>query len=87
MGGSVPFGYQPDGRTLTIDETEAPIIRQIYEMYLELGSVRKVTEKGEELGFKSRLTTLSDGRTKGGQAFARGHIYQISVALPPSFYM
>lgn len=75
MGGSVPFGYQPDGRTLTIDETEAPIIRQIYELYMDLGSVRKVTEKGEELDFKTRIIPLSDGRTKGGKTFARGHIY------------
>lgn len=77
MGGSIPFGYLPDGRTLSIDKTEAPIIRQIYEMYAELGSVRAVTEQAEALGFKTRLTTLSDGRTKGGKAFTRGHIYQI----------
>ncbi len=77
MGGSVPFGYQPDGRTLSIDETEAPIIRKIYEMYMDSGSVRAVTEQADSLGFKTRLMTLSDGRTKGGKAFARGHIYQI----------
>lgn len=77
MGGSVPFGYQPDGRTLSVDETEAPVIRQLYELYMDLGSVRVVTDKAEKLGFKTRIITLSDGRTKGGKTFARGHIYQI----------
>jgi site-specific DNA recombinase len=26
MGGSVPFGYQPNGRSLVIDEAEAPVL-------------------------------------------------------------
>src|SRR5680860_836467 len=33
MGGNVPLGYEPDGRTLKIIEADAPKIRTIYDLY------------------------------------------------------
>jgi len=77
MGGTVPFGYQPDGRSLKIDETEAPIVRHIYTLHEELGSVRAVAERAEELGYRTRVRHFASGSTGGGQPFARGHIHQI----------
>ncbi|WP_292083534.1 MULTISPECIES: hypothetical protein [unclassified Brevundimonas] len=35
MGGGVPLGYDPDGRTLTINPAEAETVRGIYRRYLE----------------------------------------------------
>jgi site-specific DNA recombinase len=32
MGGNVPLGYEPDGRTLKISEPNAEIIRIIYDL-------------------------------------------------------
>ena len=40
MGGLVPFGFDADGRTLKIREDEAAIVREIFALYLRLGSVR-----------------------------------------------
>lgn len=77
MGGTVPIGYQPDGRSLKIDETEAPIIRHIHNLYQDLGSVRSVAERAEDLGFRTRSRSLSNGASTGGTPFSRGHIYQI----------
>ncbi|MCB1328020.1 MAG: recombinase family protein [Maritimibacter sp.] len=77
MGGTVPIGYRPDGRSLTIDETEAPVIRHIFTLYRELGSVRAVTERAEELGYRTRVRHFASGSTGGGRPFTRGHIYQI----------
>src|SRR5467141_743179 len=42
MGGPVPLGYEPNGRTLTIHEAEAEIVRTIFRLYRELGTVRRV---------------------------------------------
>ena len=39
MGGLAPIGYLPHERTLVIEEPHAQLIRDIYRMYLELGSV------------------------------------------------
>jgi len=77
MGGTVPFGYQPAGRSLKIDETEAPIIRHIHALHLDLGSVRAVAERAEEFGYRTRLRPSTSGTTTGGTPFSRGHIYQI----------
>lgn len=77
MGGTVPFGYQPDGRSLKIDETEAPIIRRIHDLYHDLGSVRAVAERAEELDYRTRLRSFATGTSTGGTPFSRGHIYQI----------
>src|SRR5256885_16115935 len=40
MGGTVPLGYDVGDRRLVINEAEAYQVRQIYQRYLELGSVR-----------------------------------------------
>ncbi|MEO3417420.1 recombinase family protein [Roseovarius sp. CAU 1744] len=77
MGGHVPFGYRADGRTLKIDEAEAPTIRTLYDLYRKLGSVRKVKDRAEALGFKSRSRERSCGRVSGGIPFDRGHLHHI----------
>ena len=40
MGGRVPLGYEVCERRLVINQAEAAVVRQIYQCYLELGSVR-----------------------------------------------
>jgi hypothetical protein len=66
MGGSVPLGYQPDGRTLKIDETEAIVIRTLYNLYLEHRGIRVVKEQAEELRLRTRRRERPDGRITGG---------------------
>ncbi len=77
MGGAVPFGYRADGRSLAIDEAEAPVIRHLCALYLELGSVREVAERAADLGYRTRIRTFSTGRSSGGTPFTRGHIWHI----------
>lgn len=77
MDGSVPLGYQPDGRTLKIDETEAKTIRTIYDLYQKLGPLRDVKERAEELDLRSRLRERTAGRISGGTQFDRGHLQHI----------
>src|SRR5438445_3476972 len=38
MGGPVPLGYDPNGRSLKIQEAEAETVRTLFRLYLELGS-------------------------------------------------
>jgi site-specific DNA recombinase len=77
MGGNVPLGYEPDGRTLKIKEPDAQIIRTLYDLYRRQGTIRGVKEQADELGLKTAVRTLSSGRLKGGTFFSFGHIYQI----------
>ena len=77
MGGNVPLGYEPDGRTLKVNEPDAQVIRTIYDLYIEHGTVRQVKVQADRLGLKTAIRTLSSGRLKGGTPFSFGHIYHI----------
>jgi hypothetical protein len=71
------MGYQPDGRTLKIDEAEAIAIRTIYELYLKHGNLRKVKECAETLDLRSRRRERSGHRISGGARFDRVHLQHI----------
>ncbi|PSL14822.1 recombinase family protein [Shimia abyssi] len=77
MGGHVPLGYRADGRTLKIDETEAPTIQALYDLYRKLGSVRKVKDRADALGLRTRRRERSGARVSGGIPFDRGHLHHI----------
>ncbi|MBT3557485.1 MAG: recombinase family protein [Rhodospirillales bacterium] len=77
MGGTVPMGYDPDGRTLKVNEVEAETIRTLYDLYEQYGSVRAVREEAEQLGLRTRLRKFTTGNVSGGGPFDRGHIYYI----------
>lgn len=77
MGGFVPLGYEPDGRTLTVNEDEAGTIRTIFRLYLEHGTVRRVKEEADRLGLATKIRTSITGRTHGGRPLSRGHLYKL----------
>jgi hypothetical protein len=77
MGGNVPLGFEPDGRTLTIVEAEAKTVRTLFRLYLELGNVRRVKEEVDRLGLKTKIRKGGDKRMCGGRPLSRGHIYHL----------
>ena len=77
MGGTVPLGYDTVNRKLRINSEEAKTVRLLFELYLKLGSVRRLEEECKRLGLRTKLRTLLDGRQCGGTAFSRGHLYLI----------
>ncbi len=77
MGGQVPMGYDPDGRTLRINETEVATIQIVYDLYEQHGTVRAVKEQADRLGLRTRRRQKADGTTSVGAAFDRGHIHHI----------
>ena len=77
MGGQVPLGYDPDGRTLQINAAEAETVRTLFDLYEQHGTVRAVRDHAMDLGLRTRLRERADGKTSGGGTFDRGHIYHI----------
>ena len=77
MGGNVPLGYDPNGRTLTINEAEAKTVRALYDLYRELGNIRLVRERADRLNLRSKRTSTSAGVIRGGKCLDRGHIHHI----------
>ncbi len=77
MGGVVPIGYEANGRTLEIVESEAKVVRQLYDLYLKSQNIRLVKERADRLGIKSAIRKSSKGICKGGQSMTRGQIHHI----------
>ncbi|MFT7229057.1 MAG: site-specific DNA recombinase [Methylophilaceae bacterium] len=50
MRGYAPIGYIGHERTLIIDEAHAPLIRQLYQRYLETGSIRALKIECDQSG-------------------------------------
>ncbi|MBB6503771.1 DNA invertase Pin-like site-specific DNA recombinase [Sphingomonas endophytica] len=77
MGGIPPLGYAPNGRSLSIVEEHAAVIRDLFARHLRLRSVPRLeAELQAERITVPRRTTLS-GRPIGGGQFTRGQLYQI----------
>ena len=77
MGGVPPIGYAPDGRTLRIVPEQAEIVRSIFALYLELGTVRQVEIQLRIEGIATPRRTSATGRAYGGQPLGRGQIYKL----------
>ncbi len=77
MGGQVPFGYDPDGRTLAINKSEASVVKHLYDLYQQHQNLREVTDQAKKLELRTRTRPRSNGRISGGLPFSRGHIHHI----------
>jgi site-specific DNA recombinase len=67
MGGWAPLGYDVENRRLVVNETEAALVRHLYQRFLKLGSVTSLV----------RELTSEGVRTKRGRPFDKGQIYRL----------
>lgn len=74
MGGPVPIGYRLDNRKLLIHDDEARTVRMIFERYLAIRSMPQLVDELAELGVRTKLRALKDGRVTGGVPFQQGPI-------------
>src|SRR5258706_5523737 len=72
MGGPTPLGYEPNGRSLKIQEADAETVRTLFRLYLELKSVRRLKEEADRRGLISKLRPHWKGRMRGGGAVSPG---------------
>ena len=63
MGGYPPWGYEADQHRLVVNEDEAATVRDIFERYLRLGSVRLLKRELDSDGVRSkrRISTQCSG--------------------------
>ena len=54
MGGGVPLGYEVRDRKLLIQPEDADLVRRIYQLYLELGTVRRLKGHLEQHDIRRR---------------------------------
>ncbi len=77
MGGLPPLGYDPDERTLKINEAEAATVRTVFDLYRRFGNVARVKEESDRLQLRTKRREWSNGKVSGCQPLNRGHIYHL----------
>ncbi|TMV08062.1 recombinase family protein [Ruegeria sediminis] len=81
MGGNLPLGYDrhpdPKARTLVVNACEARTVRRLFDLYAELGCLRRVAERAAAEGLRSKRVVCADGSVKGNCPLSRGQIYYL----------
>jgi DNA invertase Pin-like site-specific DNA recombinase len=77
MGGLVPLGYEVRDRQLVINPLEVETVRNIFQRYGELGSVRLLKDELDRRGIRSKHRVAKSGVRSGGQSFSRGALYTL----------
>src|SRR5580700_2206735 len=84
VGGPIPLGYASVNKKLVVVPNEAETVRNIFRRYLELGSIRDLTEDLDRKGIRTRCQTLATGQTRGGIRFGVGSLAHL---LQNRFYI
>jgi len=78
MGGPPPLGYDVRDKKLVVNEVEATTVRQLYETYVELGSVKALTGWAKVNGITTKIRQDQDGNVRaGGKPFSRGNLHAL----------
>lgn len=76
MGGPVPLGYSLVDKALVVNESEAALVRRIFERYCQLGCVQALKEELDQAKTRGRSRLQRDGSTET-RAFSRGGLYAV----------
>lgn len=80
-GGAPVLGYDVDrtGRSprLVVNAVEAARVRKVFQLYLDLGSLLPVVQELRRLGWMTKATITSTGRTRGGKPFDRAKVHAL----------
>jgi site-specific DNA recombinase len=80
-GGTPILGYDVDRSNgsprLVVNAAEASRVRQIFDLYLELGALLPVVAELDRRGWRNKAWTTRDGRRRGGLSFDKCRVYNL----------
>ena len=79
VGGNPVIGYDvaPQGGSLLVNQEEAQRVREIFALYLELGSLIPVVEELNRRAWRMKSWTTRKGRLAGGKPIAKNNLYNL----------
>lgn len=79
VGGNLVLGYDvaPQGGAIVVNPGEAQRVREIFGLYLELGSLIPVVEELDRRGWRMKAWTTREGRQTGGKPIAKNSLYNM----------
>ena len=72
LGGKVPLGYVVKDNQIVVLEEDVALVRGIFQLYLELGSLNLLMKELRKRGIRTKVQQLKSGRMIGGIPFTRG---------------
>jgi site-specific DNA recombinase len=72
VGGSVPLGYRAVNKKLEVMPKEAEVVRRIFALYVELGSVGELARTLDKQGIKPKPRQLASGQVKVAERYTVG---------------
>jgi site-specific DNA recombinase len=79
IGGNLVLGYDvaPQGGALVINAKESDQVREICQLYLELRALIPVLDEIDQRGWRMKVWTTRDGRSRGGARFTKNTLYSL----------
>jgi site-specific DNA recombinase len=77
MGGYPPLGYDVVERKLLINETEAVIVRQIFERFLTVQSATALSRELRAQGIRTKALTTKKGNQRNGGLMSKSYLYKL----------
>lgn len=83
LGGRALLGYNidKDAKKLIINQKEAKLIREIFDLYLKGNSLLKVAKILDNKGYRTKVTTSQKGKTFGGFKYGVTQIQSIITSV------
>jgi DNA invertase Pin-like site-specific DNA recombinase len=72
VGGPVPLGYRAVGKKLAIVAEQADLVRKIFALYIELGSVGALARALDSQGVRPKPRQLANGQSKAAERYTIG---------------
>lgn len=79
VGGNPILGYDvvPQGGALIVNQEEAQRVREIFTLYLEMGSLIPVVEELDRRAWRMKAWVTRDGRHAGGKPISKNTLYNL----------
>jgi len=76
-GGSVPLGYQVLDKKLVVDEMEAVVVREVFDLYLEHGSALEVARILNERGRATKRRRANNGNLRKARPWSKDAVLRV----------
>lgn len=77
MGGVPPLGYDVENRRLVVNQTEARLVRHIFQRFVELGSSTTLVKELRLDGVTSKAWVTQEGWARDGKPITKSLIYKL----------
>ncbi|HEL3764807.1 recombinase family protein [Stenotrophomonas maltophilia] len=77
MGGVPPLGYDVENRLLVINDTEAAVVRRIFQEMLTIGSPTQIAANLTAEGITTKAWTTQEGITRAGTRIDKKYLHKL----------